>query len=139
MIIFMNYTLDKTFSISYIYDIELKYMAINKKQEFTLSENQIASFAKALAHPARVAILKKLADCDKCICGDIVDVMPLSQSTVSQHLKELKNSGLISGTISGPASCYCINWKNLEKEINALVELINNLKENNNNISCCVK
>lgn len=112
-------------------------MALNKKLEFSDLHNRIAAFAKALSHPARVAILEKLADCNKCICGDIVDVMPLSQSTVSQHLKELKNAGLIGGTIEGKASCYCIDWGNLKKEIEALNEIINKLKEKNNNIICC--
>jgi DNA-binding transcriptional ArsR family regulator len=128
--------IDKLAYSSYIYDIRLIIMAINKKQEFSEIDNQIASFAKAISHPARVAILKKLADCNKCICGDIVEVMPLSQSTVSQHLKELKNAGLIQGEIEGSSSCYCINWTNLEKEINELNKLITNLKENNS-ISCC--
>jgi ArsR family transcriptional regulator, arsenate/arsenite/antimonite-responsive transcriptional repressor len=113
-------------------------MALNKKQEFSDLNNQIAVFAKALSHPARVAILEKLADCNKCICGDIVVVMPLSQSTVSQHLKELKNAGLIAGEVTGKSSCYCINWENLEKEIETLNNLINNLKEKNNNSICCV-
>jgi ArsR family transcriptional regulator len=114
-------------------------MAINKKQEFTEFENQIASFAKAISHPARVAILKKLADCNKCICGEIVQVMPLSQSTVSQHLKELKNAGIIQGEIEGASSCYCINWENLNHEIKSFTEFINKLKENDSIACCAVK
>ena len=90
-------------------------MAINKKEAFTQKEQGLAEFAKALAHPARIAILKMLAQHNGCICGEIVEVLPLAQSTVSQHLKELKNAGLIDGTVDGPRSCYCINWKAFEK------------------------
>src|SRR5207344_2024761 len=90
-------------------------MAIHKKEEFSEKEQSLAAFAKALAHPARIAILKVLADRNECICGEIVDVLPLAQSTVSQHLKELKNAGLIKGTIEGPKTCYCINWEVLQE------------------------
>ncbi len=69
----------------------------------------LADACKALSHPARLAILKLLAECGTCVCGEVVKVMPLSQATVSQHLKVLKQAGLITGTINGPASCYCIN------------------------------
>ena len=86
-------------------------MAIHKKDEFSKKENELASFAKALSHPARIAILKTIAAKDTCICGEIVDVLPLAQSTVSQHLKELSKAGLIEGTVDGPKSCYCIDWK----------------------------
>ena len=85
-------------------------MAVNKKNEFDVREIELADFAKAVSHPARIAILKTLAQKDGCICGEIVEVMPLAQSTVSQHLRELVNAGLIKGTIDGPKSCYCINW-----------------------------
>lgn len=86
-------------------------MAIHKKEIFSQKEQNLAAFAKALAHPARIAILKVLATKNECICGEIVEVLPLAQSTVSQHLKELKDAGLINGSIDGPRSCYCINWK----------------------------
>lgn len=86
-------------------------MGISKTEEFTVKDNKIAEYAKALAHPARVAILQLLIKRQACICGDIVDELPLSQSTVSQHLKELKNAGLIKGEIEGPRTCYCINEK----------------------------
>lgn len=89
-------------------------MAVNKKQEFSAEDVALADFAKALAHPARVAILRTLAEKQMCICGEIVEVLPLAQSTVSQHLKELKNAGLVTGEIEGVRSCYCINWENLE-------------------------
>ncbi len=111
-------------------------MAIHKKEEFTQKEQDLAEFAKALAHPARIAILKVLAQHNECICGQIVEVLPLAQSTVSQHLKELKSAGLISGTVDGPRSCYCINWKAFEKFNNEFNLLFNNLKIKNEK-ACC--
>ncbi|MBK6834138.1 MAG: winged helix-turn-helix transcriptional regulator [Bacteroidetes bacterium] len=89
-------------------------MGTTKTEEFTIKDNKIASYAKALAHPARVAILKLLIKKQACICGDIVDELPLSQSTVSQHLKELKEAGLIKGDIEGKKVCYCIDEKEWE-------------------------
>lgn len=84
-------------------------MGATKSDEFSVKENRVAKYAKALAHPARVAILRLLASKQSCICGDIVDELPLSQSTVSQHLKELKEAGLIKGEIEGAKVCYCID------------------------------
>ena len=112
-------------------------MAVNKKEEFSEQDNNIASFAKALSHPARVSILKTLAEKNTCICGEIVDVMPLSQSTVSQHLKELRNAGLIVGKIDGTASCYFINWENLDKELNDLNMLAEFLRKKSKTYKCC--
>ncbi|MBZ5857436.1 ArsR/SmtB family transcription factor [Flavihumibacter profundi] len=89
-------------------------MAIHKKEIFSRKEQDLAAFAKAIAHPARIAILKVLAEKNECICGEIVEILPLAQSTVSQHLKELKDAGLINGSIDGPRSCYCINWEAFE-------------------------
>jgi ArsR family transcriptional regulator, arsenate/arsenite/antimonite-responsive transcriptional repressor len=86
-------------------------MAIHKKEVFEQKEQELAAFAKAISHPARIAILKVLAQRQECICGQIVEVLPLAQSTVSQHLKELQKAGLIKGTVDGPRSCYCINWE----------------------------
>ena len=111
-------------------------MIIHKKAQFSEKEQALAEFAKALAHPARIAILKVLAEKNECICGEIVDVLPLAQSTVSQHLKELKNAGLINGTVDGPRSCYCINWKAFEKFHAAFSMLFDNLKTKNEK-SCC--
>ena len=110
-------------------------MAIHKKEEFSQKEQDLAAFAKALSHPARIAILKVLAQRNECICGEIVDILPLAQSTVSQHLKELKNAGLIDGTIDGPRSCYCINWKTFEKFNSDFTSLFTKLKETN--AKCC--
>jgi ArsR family transcriptional regulator, arsenate/arsenite/antimonite-responsive transcriptional repressor len=72
------------------------------------ADEELALLAKAVGHPARVQILRLLARKDACICGDIVDELPLAQSTVSQHLKVLKEAGLIRGEIDGPRVCYCV-------------------------------
>ncbi len=111
-------------------------MAFNKKEEFTGKEQTLANFAKAISHPARIAILSVLAKKNECVCGEIVDVLPLAQSTISQHLKELKNAGLIKGTIDGARTCYCINWKTVENFHKEFVFLFNKLK-NQNQKSCC--
>jgi len=100
-------------------------MGATKSYEFSAKENKLARYAKALAHPARVAILKLLASKQTCVCGDIVDELPLSQSTVSQHLKELKEAGLIKGEIEGAKVCYCIDekeWKEAQAWINQLFD-----------------
>lgn len=93
----------------------MTHMALARKDEFRQKETQLADFAKALAHPARLAILMTLAERKECICGDLVTDLPLAQSTVSQHLKALKEAGLIKGTIDGPRSRYCIEWKNFSR------------------------
>ncbi len=100
-------------------------MGATKSYEFTARENKLAKYAKALGHPARVAILKFLASKASCQCGDIVYELPLSQSTVSQHLKELKDAGLIKGEIERVKVCYCIDekeWKAAQVWINQLFE-----------------
>ena len=110
-------------------------MATNKKEAFESIDQELAEFAKAISHPARVAILKVLAKKQSCICGEIVEVLPLAQSTVSQHLKELKNAGLIQGTISGPKSCYCINGEKFIKFQAAFNALF--LQLENQDQTCC--
>lgn len=90
-------------------------MAVSKKNEFTKEDVWLADIAKAMSHPARIKILKILTEMNVCMCGDIVDLLPLSQSTVSQHLKELKRVGLIKGDIDGPKVCYCVNNDLLQK------------------------
>lgn len=100
-------------------------MGATKSYEFGTKENRLAKYAKALAHPARVAILNFLANKAACQCGDIVEELPLSQSTVSQHLKELKEAGLIKGEIEGAKVCYCINekeWKVAQSQLNRLFD-----------------
>ena len=86
-------------------------MGASKTEEFTAKQNRLSVIAKALAHPARVAIVEYLAKSNECMCGDIVDILPLSQSTVSQHLRELKDAGLIKGQVEGTSVCYCIDEK----------------------------
>ena len=110
-------------------------MGLTKSDEFSVKDNRIAKFAKALSHPARVAILKLLLKQNACICGDIVDVLPLSQSTVSQHLKELKNAGLIKGDIEGATVCYCVDVKELKAAQECLNELFDKCK--NTTAECC--
>jgi ArsR family transcriptional regulator len=89
-------------------------MAFAKNTEFPKEEIQFAKWCKALSHPARVSIIKTLLTRKECICGDLVLDLPLSQSTVSQHLKALKESGLIQGEVEGAKSKYCINKKNMK-------------------------
>ena len=84
-------------------------MGVTKTQVFTDKQNRIADLAKALAHPARIAIIQHLLKEKSCVCGDLVEVLPLAQATVSQHLKELKNIGILHGEINPPRVCYCIN------------------------------
>jgi DNA-binding transcriptional ArsR family regulator len=108
-------------------------MGLTKTEGFTKTQLELGAFAKALGHPARIAILQFLASQKACVCGDIVDSLPLSQSTVSQHLKELKNVGLIKGEVEGPSICYCIDEKNWQKVKNAMAELFKNFDPKN----CC--
>lgn len=86
-------------------------MGLTKTAIFTEKQNKLAQMMKALAHPARIAIIQHLAKSQACICGDLVDELGLAQATISQHLKELKNIGLIQGTIEGTSVCYCIDPK----------------------------
>jgi predicted transcriptional regulator len=98
-------------------------MGTTKTEIFTDEQNNLAVQLKAIAHPARIAILQELIKANACICGDLVTELGLAQATISQHLKELKNAGLIQGTIEGVSVCYCIEpnaWKNLQNESNKL-------------------
>jgi len=110
-------------------------MGTTKSEEFSVRDNQIASIAKALSHPARVAILQILIKRDTCVCGDIVDELPLSQSTISQHLKELKEAGLIKGEIEGAKTCYCIDSKRWANAQTVLSNLFGSYSPKNGN--CC--
>ena len=95
-------------------------MGLTKTEIFTDEQNKLATLLKAMAHPARIAILQEIIKSNTCICGDLVDELGLAQPTISQHLKELKNAGLIQGTIDGVSVCYCINpdvWNMLNKEL----------------------
>jgi ArsR family transcriptional regulator, arsenate/arsenite/antimonite-responsive transcriptional repressor len=84
-------------------------MGLTKTEQFSKNQNELANLFKALAHPARIAIIEYLLSVNSCICGDIVNQLPLAQPTVSQHLKELKNANIIQGTIDGTSICYCLN------------------------------
>ena len=98
-------------------------MGSTKTEIFTEEQNALAVMLKAIAHPARIAILQQIISANACICGDLVDELGLAQATISQHLKELKNAGLIQGTIEGVSICYCIEpkaWAKLEKELDGL-------------------
>ncbi len=110
-------------------------MGITKSDSFSVEQNELANQLKALAHPARVAIIEHLLKTDSCICGDLVNELPLSQATVSQHLKELKLAGLIKGNIEGNSICYCIDQENFNQLTNKLLEI--NKKLTLKNKSCC--
>ncbi len=102
------------------------YMGITKTEIFTEEQNQLAVMLKALAHPARIAILQQIINANACICGDLVNELGLAQATISQHLKELKNAGLIQGTIEGVSVCYCIEpkaWKLLSSKLGEFFSL----------------
>ena len=103
-------------------------MAYSKANQFGEKDIFLAGIAKALGHPARVAILKYIAQKNACICGDIVDELPLSQSTVSQHLKALKHAGLIRGEIDGPRVCYCLNLEVCAQAFQQLNSLFHHIK-----------
>ena len=109
-------------------------MGVTKTLDYRTKEIAIAKYAKALSHPARVAIINLLLKKQTCICGDIVDELPLSQSTVSQHLKELKQSGLIKGDIDGVSVCYCIDEKEWTKAKSTLAAMFETTVSKN---KCC--
>ena len=111
-------------------------MGISKTDAFTGEQNQLAVLAKALGHPARIAIIEYLARQENCICKDIVEELPLAQPTISQHLRELKQAGLIQGSIEGNTVCYCLNptgFKQLAAFFSAIIE-----KASSSNTSCCL-
>lgn len=111
-------------------------MGATKTEHFTDSQNELASLLKALGHPARIAIVEFLLKTDSCICGDIVNELPLSQPTVSQHLKELKQAGIIQGTIEGTAICYCLNpatFAKIQQSIGLIYDTLNCKNQQN----CC--
>lgn len=108
-------------------------MGITKTEGFTASQNELAILSKAIGHPARIAIIEYLLKTDSCICSDIVNELPLAQPTVSQHLKELKNAGLIKGNIEGTSICYCLN----EEGFNKLKGFFQNINAYLTKIECC--
>ncbi|MBL0155121.1 MAG: winged helix-turn-helix transcriptional regulator [Chitinophagaceae bacterium] len=90
-------------------------MGLTKSAIFTQQQNKLAGTMKALAHPARIAIIQQLLKAEHCICGELVEVLGLAQATVSQHLLELKKAGIIKGCASGTCISYCIDEKGWEK------------------------
>ncbi len=110
-------------------------MGATKTSIFSESQNDTAIMLKALGHPARIAILEYLLKMEGCICNDIVNEIHLAQPTISQHLKELKNAGIIKGNVEGTAICYCIEESALQKIAQYFVNAIE--KINFNKTSCC--
>lgn len=102
-------------------------MALAKKEYFDGELVELADIARALAHPVRIQILSILAGRNSCMCGEMVDLLPLAQSTVSQHLKALKKSGLITGNIEGPKVCYCLDRDVLDKARKSFSHLFSEL------------
>jgi DNA-binding transcriptional ArsR family regulator len=114
MVVYLSYYFVELHNYRNIAIYRTFIMGLTKSEIFSEKQNKLASMMKALAHPARIAILQHLIKIDSCICGDLVEELGLAQPTISQHLKELKNAGLIQGTIEGTSVCYCIeprNWK----------------------------
>jgi DNA-binding transcriptional ArsR family regulator len=108
-------------------------VGLTKTEKFTEQQNEIATIAKVLGHPARIAILDFLIKLDSCVCGDLVKDIGLAQPTISQHLKELKKVGIIKGKIEGTSVCYCIDqekWK-------AITKTLNNFLNKNTTNTCC--
>lgn len=107
-------------------------MGASKSDFFSEEQNELANLFKSISHPARIAIIQYLLSVDSCICGDIVNVLPLAQPTVSQHLTALKNVGIIKGNIEGTAICYCLNPDAMEKIENYFGGISKQLKN-----KCC--
>ena len=109
-------------------------MGLTKTEIFTDKQNKLATMLKALGHPARIAIIQHIIKSNTCICGDLVDELGLAQPTISQHLKGLKNAGIIQGTIEGTSVCYCIDpkvWKQLKTNLDSFFVSYNNSEK------CC--
>jgi ArsR family transcriptional regulator len=111
-------------------------MATTKAKLFDTSQKRTAELMKALGHPARVAIIELLAERNTCICGDITNELPLAQSTVSQHLKALKNAGIIKGEVDGVRTCYCLDRQGIAELNKLLTPLVENLTTATNE-ECC--
>ena len=109
-------------------------MGVTKTENYTESQVELAQMIKVLGHPARIAILQSIIKAKSCVCGTLVTEIGLAQSTISQHLKELKSIGLIQGTIEGTSVCYCIHKENWKKLNNELITLFNSAEFDDN---CC--
>src|SRR4051812_24462222 len=115
-------------------------MGLSKTELFTKKQNELANMAKAISHPARIAILQQLIKTNACICGDLVGELGLAQPTVSQHLKELKTAGIIQGTVEGASICYCIDtkvWAKYKKLFETFFADIKPADKNNCSPECC--
>ncbi len=110
-------------------------MGITKSEIYTERQNKLAAMLKALAHPARIAILEHLINSKSCICGDLVEELGLAQATISQHLKELKTAGIIKGTVEGASVCYCIDEKVWKQYKGQMEKFFVSFEMKNNN--CC--
>src|ERR1035437_3642054 len=110
-------------------------MGATKNELFSKKQNELANMAKAVAHPARIAILQQLINTNACICGDLAEELGLAQPTISQHLKELKNAGIILGTVEGTSVCYCINPKVWKQYKQFFTEFFTEVKAINS--KCC--
>ena len=108
-------------------------MGTIKTEQFTKEQNELALLAKAIAHPARLAILEYLFKIKSCFCGEIVEEIGLAQATISQHLKALKDAGLINGNIDGTKVCYCIDTENF----NNLSNILSKFFKSGNSKECC--
>lgn len=106
-------------------------MGATKSSEFSDHHNQISEKFKALGHPARVAIVEYLLRSESCICGDIVNELPLAQPTVSRHLKELKEAGIIKGNVEGTSICYCLNEETVSELLSYMIGLLKQLQSSN--------
>jgi DNA-binding transcriptional ArsR family regulator len=104
---------------------------------FSDTDRRLAQHLKALAHPARLAIVRLLAERDECVCGEIVDDLPLAQSTVSQHLKALKEAGLIRGTVEGRSTCYCLDPEAVQALDDDLSSFFDGLSLSHTSQNCC--
>jgi DNA-binding transcriptional ArsR family regulator len=110
-------------------------MGVTKTEMFTNEQNKISLYAKVFGHPARVSILQYLFKINSCVCGDLVNEIGLAQPTISQHLKELKNLGLIKGNIEGTSVCYCIHKENWTEMKTIMSEFLNQDLSKDQN--CC--
>lgn len=109
-------------------------MGATKSDLFTKKQNELANMAKAIAHPARIAILQQLIKTNACVCGGLAEELGLAQPTISQHLKELKNAGIIQGTVDGTSVCYCINPKVWQQYQQFFSQFFTEIKPNE---KCC--
>lgn len=110
-------------------------MGLTKTEIFTEAQNQLAAIAKVLGHPARIAILQQVFETDTCVCGDLVESIGLAQPTISQHLKELKNAGIIKGTVEGTRVCYCLDTEKWLVIKEAFMAFLNT--DTSTKLSCC--